>query len=74
MLHTLTARRRMMARRSGSVDPGLLLYLLAHQGVSVSQLDHALNEQSGLEGVSGVSADMREVLARARRMRSRLRV
>ncbi|MCA1646207.1 MAG: acetate/propionate family kinase [Chloroflexi bacterium] len=55
----------MMARRSGSVDPGLLAYLLAHQGVSVSELDHALNEQSGLQGVSGVSADMREVLAAA---------
>jgi acetate kinase len=55
----------MMARRSGSVDPGLLVYLLSHQGVSVSELDQALNEQSGLQGVSGVSADLREVLAAA---------
>jgi acetate kinase len=55
----------MMARRSGSVDPGLLVYLLAHQGVSVSELDRALNERSGVDGVSGVSADMREVLAAA---------
>ena len=53
----------MMARRSGSVDPGLLLHLL--QSVDVASLDTALNERSGLLGVSGVSADMREVLAAA---------
>ena len=64
----------MMARRSGSVDPGLLLYLLEHQGVSVSELDHALNEQSGVEGVSGVSADMREVLAAADQSSARARL
>ncbi|HEX8967254.1 MAG TPA: acetate/propionate family kinase [Chloroflexota bacterium] len=52
----------MMARRSGSVDPGLLLYLLSRQGLDVAELDQALNEHSGLLGVSGVSADLREVL------------
>jgi acetate kinase len=51
-----------MARRSGSVDPGLLLYLLGH-GVSPTELDHGLNEQAGLLGLSGQSADMRAVLA-----------
>jgi acetate kinase len=51
-----------MARRSGSVDPGLLVYLLK-QGVSTSELEHGLNERSGLLGVSGRSADMRAVLA-----------
>jgi acetate kinase len=64
----------MMARRSGSVDPGMLVYLLAYQGVRVSELDHALNEQSGLEGVSGVSADMREVLAAADQGNARARL
>jgi acetate kinase len=53
----------MMARRSGSVDPGLLLYLLAHDLVDSAELDSALNERSGLFGVSGISADMRDVLA-----------
>ena len=53
----------MMARRSGSVDPGLLLYLLDRQRVAPGDLDQALNEQAGLLGVSGVSADMRAVLA-----------
>jgi acetate kinase len=55
----------MMVRRSGSVDPGLLLSLLTHKGVTVTELDRALNEGSGLQGVSGVSADMRAVLAAA---------
>ena len=53
----------MMAQRSGSVDPGLLLYLLMRQGLNAEGLDHALNERSGLLGVSGVSADLRQVLA-----------
>jgi acetate kinase len=55
----------MMVRRSGSVDPGLLLYLIQHQGLSAKQLDSGLNEQAGLAGVSGVSADLRAVLAAA---------
>ena len=55
----------MMARRSGSVDPGLLVYLLKYAGVEVADLDRGLNEDSGLVGVSGVSADWRAVLAAA---------
>jgi len=53
----------MMATRSGTVDPGLLLYLLKDHGISVAELDEALNRRSGLLGVSGISADFREVLA-----------
>jgi acetate kinase len=41
-----------MATRSGSVDPGALIYLLRH-GVSVDELDHALEQESGLLGLSG---------------------
>jgi acetate kinase len=55
----------MMARRSGSVDPGLLLYLMRQHGLAAVDLEAALNERSGLLGVSGVSADLREVLAAA---------
>jgi acetate kinase len=51
----------MMGTRSGSVDPGLLLYLIQQRGVSAQALEHALNHESGLLGVSGVSGDMREV-------------
>jgi acetate kinase len=53
-----------MATRSGSVDPGLLLWLLDHDGRSARQLNHALEHESGLLALAG-TADMREVLARA---------
>src|SRR6266481_5215768 len=53
----------MMGTRSGTVDPGLLVYLLRHKRLDVDELDHALNYESGLLGVSGVSSDMREVLS-----------
>ncbi len=54
-----------MGTRSGSVDPGLLLYVLERKGVSPEQLDRVLNHESGLLGVSEVSSDMRAVLAAA---------
>lgn len=53
----------MMGTRSGSVDPGILIYLIRHRGYSAEQLDEILNRESGLLGVSGISSDMREVLA-----------
>ena len=52
----------MMGTRSGSVDPGILIYLVRHRGYRADQLDHTLNKESGLKGVSGVSGDMRDVL------------
>ena len=51
-----------MGTRSGSVDPGLLLYVLRHKGLSVQELDDALNKESGLLGISGLSSDMRQIL------------
>ena len=53
-----------MATRSGSVDPGLLLWLLEHERPSEHEMATALEHDSGLEGLAG-SADMQEVLARA---------
>jgi acetate kinase len=50
-----------MATRSGSVDPGLLLWLLEHSGMSEQELGHALEHESGLLGLAG-SSDMREIL------------
>jgi acetate kinase len=55
----------MMGTRSGTVDPGLLIYLLRQKSLPVDKLDHALNNESGLLGVSGVSSDLRQVLAAA---------
>ncbi len=51
----------MMGSRSGSVDPGILIYLLRYCDYSVEKLDDILNKASGLKGISGVSSDMREV-------------
>lgn len=51
----------MMATRSGTVDPGLLLHLQQQHGLTAAQIEQTLNRESGLLGVSGVSADMREV-------------
>jgi acetate kinase len=53
-----------MATRSGSVDPELLLWLLEHTGMREQELAAALEHESGLQGLAG-SADLREVLARA---------
>jgi acetate kinase len=53
----------MMATRSGTVDPGILIYLLRHKGLDAEELDNALNYQSGLLGISGISSDLRQILS-----------
>jgi acetate kinase len=55
----------MMATRSGGIDPGILVRVQERHGLTPKQIEHALNRESGLLGVSGVSADMREILAAA---------
>lgn len=52
----------MMGTRSGSVDPGILTYLMRQRRFSSQQLDDVLNKESGLLGISGLSGDMRQVL------------
>jgi acetate kinase len=52
-----------MATRSGSVDPGLLMWLQQHAGISVDAMADALEHESGLAGLAD-TADMRELLAR----------
>jgi acetate kinase len=51
----------MMGTRSGSVDPGALLYVQRQHSLSAAQLDDILNHQSGLLGVSGIASDFRQV-------------
>jgi len=53
-----------MATRSGSVDPGMLLWLLEHERLSTAELADALEHRSGLLGLCG-TADMRELLIHA---------
>ncbi|HXE14391.1 MAG TPA: acetate kinase [Bryobacteraceae bacterium] len=55
----------MMGSRSGTIDPGLLLYLMKHDSRSADEVDRMLNHQSGLLGLSGISSDMRQVMAAA---------
>jgi acetate kinase len=55
-----------MATRSGSVDPGALLWLQRHANLRLDDLEHSLEHDSGLRGLAG-TADMRDVLAAADR-------
>jgi len=64
----------MMGSRSGTVDPGILIYLMRQKGYSPDQFDTLLNKQSGLKGISGVSSDMREVLSAIREGNERARL
>jgi acetate kinase len=52
-----------MGTRSGSLDPGVLLFLFDEFGLSVREIEHLLYQESGLLGMSGLSSDMRELLA-----------
>jgi acetate kinase len=54
----------MMGTRPGDLDPGVLLYLSAEKRMSPAALNDLINKESGLLGVSGGSADMRDLLAR----------
>lgn len=52
-----------MGTRSGQLDPGVVLYLLSHLGMSIEEVTELLYYRSGLAGLSGISGDMRELLA-----------
>ena len=54
----------MMGTRTGDLDPGVLLYLMRENGYDAPRLDRLVNKESGLLGVSGVSADMKTLLER----------
>ncbi|MDC7692097.1 acetate/propionate family kinase [Vogesella indigofera] len=53
----------MMGTRPGNLDPEVVLYWLEHEGMDIAQVRQELYKHSGLLGVSGLSADMRELLA-----------
>jgi acetate kinase len=53
----------MMGSRSGSVDPSILIHLIRHHGYDADQLDHLLNQASGLLGISGLSNDLRQIMS-----------
>jgi len=52
-----------MGTRTGALAPGVILYLLQHEGMDAKTIEHLIYERSGLLGVSGLSSDMRTLLA-----------
>jgi len=64
----------MMGTRSGSVDPGILTFLMRQDGLDGKTIDELLNAKSGLLGISGVSSDMREVVAAMKRGNTRAKL
>jgi acetate kinase len=52
-----------MGTRTGTLDPGVLLYLMQHERMDAHQIEQLIYERSGLLGVSGLSSDMRTLLA-----------
>jgi acetate kinase len=56
----------MMGTRSGAVDPGILTHLMHENGLDGAQINELLNKHSGLLGISGLSSDMRDILAAIR--------
>jgi acetate kinase len=64
----------MMGTRSGSVDPGILIFLTRERKLGIEQMDRILNHESGLLGISGVSSDMRDTLAAMKQGHERARL
>lgn len=52
-----------MGSRSGDLDPSVLTYIMKKEGLSADEMDTVLNKKSGLLGISGVSADNRDIEA-----------
>lgn len=63
----------MMGTRSGSIDPGILIYLQREKGMDVRAIDQCLNKQSGLLGIGG-SFDMRKILEKIKEGNSRAKL
>ena len=53
----------LMSTRAGAIDPGVVLYLLRNERLTPDQVERLLDRESGLLGVSGISSDVRDLLA-----------
>lgn len=54
-----------MGTRTGSMDPAVVTYLINEKGMSAKDVDALMNKQSGVQGISGVSSDFRDLAAAA---------
>ena len=61
----------MMGTRSGSIDPAIAVYLMREYQFNAEEIDRLLNKESGLKGLSGISADLRPILEEIDRGNSR---
>jgi acetate kinase len=52
----------LMGTRSGDIDPSVILYIMGKEGLTLGEANTLLNKHSGLQGISGVGSDMREVI------------
>ncbi len=52
----------LMGTRSGDIDPSVILFIMGKEGLSLGEANTLLNKHSGLQGISGVSSDMREII------------
>jgi acetate kinase len=52
----------LMGTRSGDIDPSVILYIMAKEGITLAEANTLLNKHAGLQGISGISSDMREIL------------
>jgi acetate kinase len=64
----------MMGTRCGAIDPGILMYLMRQGKLNANEIDSILNRKSGLLGVSGISGDMRDILAAIERGHERAKL
>jgi len=64
----------MMGTRCGSIDPGILTYLMREGRLQPREIDDVLNRGSGLKAISGISSDMREIIASIRQGHARAKL
>src|SRR4029434_6775703 len=55
-----------MGTRSGDLDPAIMEFIAAKEGLATREIETLMNKQSGLLGISGLTSDMRELLAEER--------
>lgn len=55
----------LMGTRSGDLDPAIILHIMAREELSLHEANTLLNKHSGLQGISGVSGDMRDIISEA---------
>lgn len=63
-----------MGTRSGSIDPGILTYLAREKGLRAARIEDLLTTKSGLLGISGLSSDMRQIIAASKKDHARAKL